>query len=260
MKLIIPDCREHLDAFFLTAEQRRELLLLLAEKGEAGIEEFVKRHSAGDPKFAKRLARIREQLVREADELRRRLHTDYDLKRQDELSRSESIMKRLREEEARLESAKQRLELELPDEIRRRVQELPIIQIATGPPQKLGWWRRIYNWVWRFFRAIWVGVLRLFGRSGAMPRPKAIVIGVHGLGGPGIELTLDLETALRANPDLRRRIRKGMGATFAARTRRMWRIILGMDNYAEVAKEILEQQAKAAAIEQSESRREEQNR
>ena len=70
----------------------------------------------------------------------------------------------------------------------------------------------------------------------------------------------DLETALRSNPDLRKRIRKGMGATFAARSRRMWRIILGMDNYADVAKEILEQQAKEAADERSTALRDEQRR
>ncbi|MBI2078829.1 MAG: VWA domain-containing protein [Euryarchaeota archaeon] len=260
MKLIVPDCREHLDAFFLTPEQRREILLLLAEKGEAGIAEFVRRYSEGDPKFAKRLARIREQLLREAEELRRRLHSDYDLRRQDELARSDAILRKLRDEQQRLESEKRRLDLELPEAIRRRVLDLPIIQIATAPPEKLPWWRRAYNWVWRLFRSIWIGLLRLLGRRGAMPRPKALVIGVHGLGGPGLELNLDLETALRANPDLRRRIRRGMGETFAARTRRMWRIILGMENYAEVAKEILEQQAKAAAQDQAGALRNEQER
>jgi Mg-chelatase subunit ChlD len=246
MSLVIPDCREHLDAFFLTPEQRRELLLLLAERGEAGLDEFVRRHAQGDPRFAKRIARIRDRMMREAEELRRRLHSDYELRRDEERRRAEVILERLRAQQERLDQERRRLDLELPEEIRRRVRDLPIIQFATSPP-RLPWWKRLYNLLWRMMRAVLRFLTYPFRRKHHLGPAKAIAIGVPGLSGVGIELELDLETALRSNPDLRRRIRKGMGDTFAARTRRMWRVLLGIEDYAAVAKEIMEQQAREAS-------------
>lgn len=246
MTLVLPDCREHLDAFFLTPEQRRELLMLLAERGEAGIDEFVRRHAKGDPRFAKRIQRIRERLLREAEELRRRLHSDYDLRREGERQRAEAVLERLRAEQERLDAERRRLDIGLPDELRRRVQELPVIQFATTPA-RLPWWKRLYNWLWRVLRAIVLFITYPFRRKHHPGPAKMIAIGVPGVTGVDIELEMDLETALRSNPDLRRRIRRGMGDTFAARTRRMWRILLGIEDYATVAKEIMEQQARLAA-------------
>lgn len=246
MSLAIPDCRELLDVFFLTPEQRRELLLLLAEKGEKGLDEFVARHMARDPRLAKRLRRMQERLLAEAEELRRRLKSEYQLKREEEQARAEAVLEHLREHQEKMRAERQRLDAELPDVLLRQIRDLPIIQLAVAPPRP-PWWRRVYNWLWRLVRGLWVGLLTLLGlRRKPRQRAKAIAIGVPGLGGPGLELEMDLETALRSSPDLRRRIRRGMGASFAARTRRMWRILLGIENYADVAREILEAQAKQA--------------
>jgi Mg-chelatase subunit ChlD len=226
--------------------------LLLAEKGEKGLEEFVERHLKNDPRLAKRLRRMQERLLAEAEDLKRRLRSEYDLKREAERERAETIVARLRAEEERLAVERAQLSAKLPEDILRQVRDIPIIQMVVAPP-KLSFWRRLYNQLWRFLRWIWRGLLALLGRRHRhVWKPKAIAIGVPGLGGPGLELEMDLETALRANPDLRRRIRAGMGPTFAARTRRMWRILLGIENYAEVAQEILEQQAAQAAKKQFE--------
>lgn len=260
MKLIIPDCRAELDAFFLTLEQRRELLLLLAEKGEAGLEEFVRRHARGDSSLARRLQRIKDRLMRDAEELRRRLKSDYELKREAERARYESVMERLRQDEERLEGERRRLAVELPEALQRRIHELPLIQLAVSAPPRLAWWRRIANAIRRWLRAAWHAFLGIFRRKRAEPRPKAIAIGAPGLGGLGIELEMDLEAALLANPDLRRRIRHRLGATFAARARRLWRILLGVENYAEVAAEILRKEAEEAARAASEESAQQQRR
>lgn len=189
---------------------------------------------------------MQDKLIAEAEELRRRLSSEYDLKRSDERARAEEVMTRLRAEEERLSRERSSLDLQLPEVLLREVRDVPIIQMVTTR-QKIRWWRRVYNFFWRIIRAIWHGILSLFGlRRKHKWKPKALAIGIPGLSGPGIELEVDLETALRANPDLRRRIRKGMGDTFAVRTRRMWRILLGIENYAEVAKEILEKEASLA--------------
>ncbi len=221
-------------------------MLLLAEKGVKGLDEFVEKHLKHDARLAKRLRRMQDKLIAEAEELRRRLSSEYDLKRSDERARAEEVMTRLRGEEERLSRERSSLDLELPESLLREVRDVPIIQMVMTR-QTVPWWRRVYNFFWRIFRAVWHGILSLFGlRRTHKWKPKALAIGIPGLSGPGIELEVDLETALRANPDLRRRIRKGMGDTFSVRTRRMWRILLGIDNYAEVAKEILEKEAALA--------------
>lgn len=255
MRLVLPDCGRDLDVFYLTLEQRRELLLLLAERGEAGIDEFIRRHEKDDSQIARKVGRLRQRLLAEAEDLKRRLHSDYDLRRDEERKRYESVLGRLREDEARLAAERTRLDLELPEELRRKVQQLPLLQLVITPP-RLPWWRRLYNLVWRVLRAVWMFLTWPFRRRSSLGRPKMIAIGVPGLGGPGIELEVDLETALRANPDLRRRIRKGMGGTFASRTRRMMRILLGLDNYADVAKEVLEQAARESVSNESEAAQE----
>lgn len=219
----------------------------MAEKGVKGLDEFVEKRLKNDPRLAKRLRRMQEKLLAEAEELRRRLQSEYDRKRDDERTRAEEVMTRLRAEEERIGRERASLDAQLPESILRDVRDVPIIQMVVSPTQ-IPWWRRVYNFFWQILRALWHGILALFGlRRRHAWKPKAFAIGVAGLGGPGIELEVDLETALRSNPDLRRRIRRGMGDTFAIRTRRMWRILLGLDNYADVAKEILERQAAAAA-------------
>ena len=229
--------------------------MLLAEKGAKGLDEFVEKHLKNDPRLAKRLRRMQEKLLVEAEELRRRLSSDYDLKRSEERARAEAVMTRLRAEEERLGRERASLDAQLPQSILREVRDVPIIQMVLSPT-KVTWWRRVYNFFWRILRAIWIGLLTILGlRRRHKWRPKALAIGVPGLGGPGIELEVDLETALRANPDLRRRIRRGMGDTFAIRTRRMWRILMGLDNYAEVAKEILEKEAAQAGKKRLEQNR-----
>lgn len=221
--------------------------MLLAEKGEKGLDEFIEKNLKHDPRLGKRLRRMQEKLLAEAEELRRRLSSEYDLKRSEERARAEAVMTRLRGEEERLLRERAALDVELPESLLRQVRDVPIINMVMTR-QELPWWRRVYNLFWRILRAIWHAILGLFGlRRKHKWKPKALAIGIPGLSGPGIELEVDLETALRANPDLRRRIRKGMGDTFSVRTRRMWRILLGIDNYAEVAKEILEREAAQAA-------------
>ncbi|MGH7803572.1 MAG: hypothetical protein ACREQJ_04440, partial [Candidatus Binatia bacterium] len=199
---------------------------------------------------------MQERLMAEAAELKRRLHSEYDAKREDERRRAEAVMDRLRSEEQRLESERASLRSTFPEAILKEVRDVPIIQMAITP-QKVRFWQRVYNFFWRIVRAIWHALLGLLGlRRKHAWRAKALGIGIPGLNGPGIELEMDLASALRSNPDLRRRIRRGMGETFSVRTRRMWRILLGIENYAQVAQEILEREAAQAAknrLAQSES-------
>src|SRR5688572_9701785 len=102
MPVVLPDCRDLQDIFFLNPEQRRELLLLLAEKGEAGLEEFIRRHESDDTNIARRLRKVKDRLMEEAAELRRRLYSQYDEKRRSERERHENLLERLRKEEKRI--------------------------------------------------------------------------------------------------------------------------------------------------------------
>lgn len=247
MRLVLPDCRELADPFFLSPEQRRELLLLIAEKGEAGIDEFIRRHEADDSTIRRRLERLRKKLLEEGAELRRRMSSQYDDARRKERERAQAILERLRRDEEHLAERERAALARLPVEFGEQVRHLPLIEIAIQPP-RASWWTRLRNLVRRFLTALWHGFLRLFGRA---PKPsgakaRAIAVGVPGLAGPGVTVELDLESALRQSPDLRKRIRRGMGETFLLRTRRLWRILLGIENYADVAQEVMEAEARRA--------------
>jgi Mg-chelatase subunit ChlD len=244
--LVAPDCRDVADAFYLTPEQRRELVLLIAEKGEAGIDEFVRRHEKDDSTIARRIQRIRQKLLDEAAELRRRLHSQYDEARNAERERLESVLERLRREEKELRAKEHEWSARLPHEMERAIRSVPLLEIALAPP-RLPWHTRLWNLLRRLVAGLWHGLLRLLGlRRGPSGKARAIAIGVPGVAGPGVEVTVDLETAL-LNPALRKRIRQRLGDSWTVRTRRLWRLLLGLDDYRDVAQRIMEEEAKRAA-------------
>lgn len=251
MRLVLPDCRAYADPFYLNPEQRRELILLIAEMGEAGVEEFIRRHQADDTNIARRVAKMRAKIMEEAAELRRRLYSQYDEKRREEHQRMERVLEQLRRDEKRILESEEKLGARLPRELEERVKALPIIEMAMKPSQRLAWYKRIWNTLRNLVAAFWHGLLWLLGRRRKPAKARAIAIGVPGASGPGVIVELDLEKALAANPDLRRRIRHHMGDSWGVRTRRMWRILLGIENYADVAQQIMEEEAKRAAEERS---------
>ncbi len=258
MRLVLPDCREYRDPFYLPAEMRRELILLIAEMGEAGIDEFVRRHEKDDSLIARRVARQRAKLLEEAQELRRLLKTQYDEAREKEQQRLAETLGRLRHEEKELRDREQKLEARLPHEIEQRIRSLPLLELAVRPPPKVSWVRRAWEAVARLVAFLWNGLLRLLGRRKPLTgKAKAIAVGIPGLSGPGVVVELDLESALRQNPDLRRQVRRRMGDTWKVRTRRLWRIMLGLDNYAEVAQSIMEEDARREAEARSREMRQE---
>lgn len=244
MRLVLPDCRAVAEPFYLTPDQRRELILLIADRGEDGIREFIRRHEGEDSAIGRKVQRLRAKLLEEAAELRRRLHSEYDEKRLREQGRVRELLDRLRREEEALRAREREMTARLPAELEARIRSLPLIELALQPPRKLPWFERAWNALWRFVRFLWHALLGLFRGDGSGARARAIAIGVPGIRGVGVEVELDLERALRSNPDLRRRVRQRLGESWAVRTRRVWRILLGLDNYAEVAREIMEAEAK----------------
>lgn len=250
MSWTLPDCEALGEVFFLTPAQRRELLLLMAERGTEGLEEFVRRHKDDDSAIAHKIARIRAKLEKEAADLRRRLESEYDERRRTERERAEQLMDRLRREGRTLDEREAKMKADLPDEIARRVRTVPLIELAIRKPAKVPWWRRLFAW----FRRLWTRfkrwLARLFGRARPEPKAKGLVLGVGG--GPGVAVDLDIEEAIALNPQFRRRVRKSMGSTPWARAKRMFKIMLGLEDYADVARRVMEEQARRAATQRQE--------
>jgi Mg-chelatase subunit ChlD len=257
MTTLLPDCRDVADPFWLPPELRRELLLLIAEKGEAGIEEFVRRHERDDSTIGRRIARLKARLLEEAAELRRRLKSQFDEAREAERERVARVLERLRKEEDELRKKEAAAAARLPAAVEAAVRTVPLLEVALAPP-RLSLLQRVWNAVRRFAAWLWYGLLGLFGRRReARGKAKAIAIGVPGLAGAAVSIELDLESALRQNPALRKRIRQRLGDTWRVRTRRLWRILLGLDDYARVAQQIMEEEARRAAEEKGTSLRHE---
>ncbi|HEX2022175.1 MAG TPA: hypothetical protein VHH36_05640, partial [Candidatus Thermoplasmatota archaeon] len=78
MKLALPDCRGHADVFTLSAADRRELVRRIAEKGVGEIDAFIaEREAQGDSLIARKVRKLREELMRRAEELRQRLRDGF---------------------------------------------------------------------------------------------------------------------------------------------------------------------------------------
>jgi Mg-chelatase subunit ChlD len=246
MRVVLPDCTDLGAEFFLTPEQRRELILLMAEKGEEGLKEFIRRHSKDDSRIAQKIERIQAKLRQEATELKRRLETEYDSKRSEEERRAARLLRTLREEEEALRSHEERLKASLPDEVSARIRSVPLIELATTQVPKAAWWRRFLYTLRRLWTRLKRWVRRLLGRQQAEPKAKGLVLG---FGGAGVTLDLDIDQALAMNPAFRKSVRRSLGATPMVRARRMLRILFGLDDYADVARRVMEEQARAAAAE-----------
>jgi Mg-chelatase subunit ChlD len=222
-------------------------LLLMAEKGEEGLQEFIRRHAKDDSRIAQKIAKLRAKLEEEAEDLRRRLTSEYADRRKAERAKAEALMDRLRRQEDDLDARRGRLDRSLPDEIMARMRQVPVIELAIQTPTHVPWWRRAMARLRRLWTRFKRWLRRLVGRARPEPKARGLVIGVGG--GPGVEIDMDIEQALALNPGFRRRIRRGMGATSWARGRRMVRILLGLEDYADVARQVMEREAERAARE-----------
>ncbi len=254
-RIALPDCGDRAEAFYLTAEEKRALGLAIARDGIGAIEAFVKEREKKDPRIREKLRALKDELLRRAEALRERLLGDYDDKRQLTMRNWQDAYDALeaakRETESRLV-----LERDMTEKLARdAVLEAPLVHIAlhTRDAGKPSFFARIWAWVGRFLRfilSLLAFPIRLIARLFGV-KPKARLadrkghrIAVAGVGG----VEVNLPAAALDDPSFRRAIRGRMRTmTSRERARGMWNRLLGREDYEDLVKRLMAEEARERA-------------
>lgn len=242
MKVALPDCRGYEDPFTLSAEDRRELVRRIAEKGAAAIDEFVReREAAGDSLIARKVQKLREELMRRAEELKRRLSGEF-------AEREEAIEAEYRARLAQLQSEEAALRGDLermrgPGDLAALLRASPVLGIALSDDRvaRAPWWRRLLAGLAKALRILLFPVLwllRLLLPKRKSPDRAAFV--VPG-GGGSIPLSRAGDLYL-SDAGFREAVKSRLRAAPAReRLLRAWERLLGLEDYESLAQKAMAQ-------------------
>jgi Mg-chelatase subunit ChlD len=246
----LPDCQGIADAFTLSADDRRELVRRIAEQGPGAIDAFLREREQTDGLIARKVAKLREELLRRAEEMRRRLAEEFG-------GRLETVETEYRERLARLEAERAGLEgrlskLNLDDaallEMAARSDPLLVVALDHDVAAQAPWWRRAWAAFLRFLRWLltplaWL-VRKLSRRGEGADRDRGegrdrVVLATGGAG----NVLLDRAGGLYlSNADFRRAVKQRLrAAPPAERVRRAVERMLGLEDYESLARKAMRQ-------------------
>ena len=255
MKLLLPDCRGRADPFALSAEDRRELVRRIAEKGAAAIDEFIREKEAqGDTTIAARIRKLRDELLARADELRRRLAGEFAQREEAVEAEYRARLAELQDRERMLREDLDRMRAGSGAAIEASLRANPVIGLALDadvvarPP----WWRRALRGLARLLRLLLFPLLWLLRLFWPKRRRESVHMAMPaGAGGVALSRAGDLylsDATFRSA--VRSRLRS---APARERLRRAWERLLGLEDYESLAQKAM---AQMAAEEAERSRRE----
>lgn len=229
--LNLPDCRVA-RSWSLSRAQRDAVIRVLAEKGPAGLEAWLREEEKRDPRIRARLQEERERLEREA---RARKAAALARQQGERDGLTHSWEARMREQAAREAELRRKLDALHasaggPGLAGRLMDLAPVLAQATAPPKPgfaarlAGWLTAL--WVWLVYAWTWL-VRKLRG----LPAPRRTVMA----GG----VALDLVPLARSHPELFARLKVKPGARFGER-------LLGREDYAETVQRLMDEDAAAA--------------
>ncbi|MHB8605647.1 MAG: VWA domain-containing protein [Thermoplasmatota archaeon] len=247
-RIALPDCTGVAEPFFsLTPEEKRALVLRIAQDGPGAIDAFIReREEAGDSLIARKLKRLREELLRRAEELRARLAGGFGERSREVQAGYERAYAALESERAAAEARLTRLRADedaalgallASGETARLVLDAPL-----APPTV---WQRVKRVLFRvlaFLLAPLRWFLRLFAkrRDAKPPHDKRVVFAVPLPGRLGVDLDARVGAAYAGSPALRRRVKGRLrAAPPRERLRRAWERLLGREDYESIAKRAL---------------------
>lgn len=242
MKVALPDCGAYEDPFTLSAAERRELVRRIAEGGPGAIDAFIReREAEGDSTIARKVRKLRDELLRRAEELKRRLSGEF-------AEREEAIEAEYRARLAQLQSKEQALRGDLErmkggGDLAALLRGNPVLGIALShdlvarPP----WWRRILAGAAKALRILLFPILwllRLLLPKRRAPHQAAIVLPG---GGGSIPLSRAGELYL-SDSGFREAVKSRLRAAPAReRLQRAWERLLGLEDYESLAQKAMAQ-------------------
>lgn len=242
MRVVLPDCKGEYDTFGLTPEERRELVRRIAAEGAGAIDAFIREKEAqGDSTIARKVQKLKEELMRRAEDLRRRLRDDFGGK---EAAAEAEYRARLAELQSREMEARRdldRLRGATPAELEAALRANPVVGLAldSNVVARAPWWRRALRALAKVLRILLFPLLWLLRLlTPARRKPDHVAIALPGVGGTALSRAGDL---YMGDPSFRREVKARLkAAPPSERMRRAWERLLGREDYETLARKAME--------------------
>ncbi|MHB8585513.1 MAG: VWA domain-containing protein [Thermoplasmatota archaeon] len=240
-RLVLPDCHSVDLAVALSDEEKRELVLAIAAGGVNAIDDWVAKRAQTDSSIARRVKALRDELLRRAEELRRRLQGEFAANRDARMAAFEAEQAEIAARRAEAAHNRELLHLEATSSLERATFEVPLVKLAleaqnTRPPL----WRRVWLAILAALRTVLSWILTpfrlLFGKKAAPRRTKGRTA-ILGRGG----VAIDLRWA-RSDPRFRQAVKERQRAKpTAQRIREAWNRLLAREDYEDLARQLMEE-------------------
>lgn len=247
VQIHLPDCIQRTAPHALSARQRREIIQALAKDGKKGLDAWLREEEKRDPYIRKRVQEDAGRLEREARMEERRIDERYGREKKQAETAWERDMNARQAAEAslrqRIEKARAGNKLSLADLARDSSLFAAVADedVWRSPFQIIG------AWVARLWLALvrWVVGLVRGTRKMATGKPdKAHVIQLP----DGIELDLKGLTTWNPRVIAQVRLRMREGKSMRERIQQAWNRMLGKEDYAAMARTLMEDELKARKI------------
>lgn len=235
----LPDCKHWEGRFHLTAEEKRELIQLIAAKGPGAIEAYIEERSRQDSLIAAKVSKWRAELLARAEALKRALEEQFSHRKAQAMAGLEQRERELHGQREAVQSQLQEFRLtrdaRLAEVLRRS--ELVQVALSSAPPRPSAWKR-----LRQALRRLWLALLRALGlRKQPTSKRRPLLALLPSARGLGLDLGT-LEAALWSDA-MRGRVRSRLrGMTARERLRQLWQRMLGREDYETLAAKLMEEE------------------
>jgi len=239
-KLHLPDCQGDYDSFGLTPAERRELVRRIAAEGPGAIDAFIKEREREDSAIARKVQKLKEELLKRAAELKRKLAEEFGERAAAEEAAYRARLAELQRERDLASADLARLRGASDSALLDALRANPVIglaldaDVAARPP----WWRRALAALARVLRVILFPLLWLLRKLlPARREPDRVALEVPGGAAVGRAGSLYLADA-GFRSAVKAKLRE---APTRERVRRAWERLLGREDYESLAQKAMAQ-------------------
>lgn len=244
MTLALPDCKKIDIPVSLSDDEKRQLVLAIAEGGVEAVDKWIEERAKTDSSIARRVRAMRDELLAKAEELRRRLAGEFSAAKESRTAAFEAereALTRQREEVAReIDFVRVRADADAE----RAGLEVDLVRLALeARSTPAPWWRRAWLALGRALRwllSLLLSPLRLLLRKGK-PEKRRGRIAILRRG-----VAVDL-AAVGSDPRLRRAVRDRLRTRpLGERVRDAWNRLLAREDYEDLVRTMMEQEMRSS--------------
>lgn len=235
----LPDCRAWEGRFHLSAEEKRELVELLAAKGPGALDEYIAAKAKQDGLVAQKIAAWRQELLARAEAVKRALEEQFAQRRAEAEADLQAKARELHGAREATEAQLQEFRLSRDARLADVLRQSEVVQLAlNAPPPRPTLWQRLV----RALARAWYRLLELVGvRKAARHRRRPLMAVLPATSRLGLDLGR-LDAALHTDA-MRQRVRSRLQAmSTRERLRQLWQRMLGREDYETLAAQLMEEE------------------